>query len=75
MFAKYWVGDMAMSEKRGPGRIPLPDAERRRNRVTIQLTDAELEALRQVAQGARESVALYARSALLRHLAAKRRKR
>lgn len=57
----------------GAGRKPIPAPERRRNRLNIQLTDDELEQLEELA--ARESPALYARQVLLRHLAAKRRKR
>ncbi len=49
----------------------MPAHERRRNRLLIQLTDAELAAVERLAKG--ESPALYVRDLLLRRL--KRRKR
>ena len=58
--------------KPGP-KARLPQ-ERRRNRLQVNLTDEEWDQLAGVASGA-DSVALYVRDLILRHLAAKRRKR
>jgi hypothetical protein len=41
------------------GRPPLKAAERRRNRVVVLLTDAELKRLEEIAQGAGLGTALY----------------
>lgn len=35
----------------GPGRPPLPDTERRRNKVSVVFTDGEWEALSAAAEG------------------------
>lgn len=52
--------------KKARGRRELPDTERRRNRVTIQLTDRELDAVR--AKAGHVASAIYVRRVLLRHL-------
>ena len=51
----------------GAGRRALPVEERRRNRVMLNLTDAELEALERAAHG--RPVAELAREIVLRSLA------
>ena len=53
-------------ERPGSGPKPKPLRQRRRNRVALNLTDAELRALRTAAGKA--SVSDYARSVVLDHL-------
>ena len=62
-----------MAAKKKPGRPRKAVEERRRNRETLTFTDDEHEALRQFAGFG--SIAVYCREVILRHLAAKRRKR
>jgi hypothetical protein len=58
---------MARSVTHHPkGRRPLPPELRRRRRVQLWLTEAELEKVRQRAEQARLPVAAYARAAALR---------
>ena len=47
----------------GSGRKALPVEERRRNRLLVSLTDAELEALEDAAAAAGEPAAAYIRRA------------
>jgi len=54
----------------GAGRKPKPREERRRNRIVLNLTDLELEAVERVIGG--RSVADFARELLLRHVARRR---
>jgi len=51
------------------GRPPLPPEEKLSERVTVNLTQAERAALRQLARGEREGG--YVRRVFLRHLRAK----
>ena len=55
------------------GRPKSPPHERLRNRVTVGLNDAELEQLESAA--GHDSPSSYLRRLLLKHLAAKKRKR
>jgi hypothetical protein len=50
----------------GSGRKPKPLRDHRRNRMTINLTDGELRALRSAA--GKQSASDYARDVLLEHL-------
>lgn len=59
--------------KKPLGRPRKAVASRRRNRETLAFTDPEHAALRELAGS--ESVAVYCRDLVLRHLAAKKRKR
>ena len=59
--------------RKGSGRKPIAREERRRNRVVISFTDAEVDELEAAAAAA--PAAVYCREVVLRHLAAKRRKR
>ena len=54
----------------GAGRKPLPPAERQRNRVVVNLTDAEYDALAKAAGSASPSAFL--RALLLRSLSRRR---
>jgi hypothetical protein len=55
----------------GAGRKPKPLRDHRRNRMTINLTDDELRALRSAA--GKGSASDYARDVLLQHLARRRK--
>lgn len=55
----------------GAGRKPLPREERRRNRVVLNLTDAELSALEAAAGDV--PAALFAREVVAKYLARRRR--
>jgi hypothetical protein len=62
MFALLNKADMMAGRRREVprvGRPPKDAAERRRNRVVVMLTDAELERLEEIAQGAPLGTALY----------------
>jgi len=54
----------------GAGRKPKPREERRRNRVVMNLSDLELEAIERVIGG--RSVADFARDLMLRYVARRR---
>lgn len=56
----------------GAGRKPKPAAERHRHSVTAKLTDGELAELERAAKG--QPLGAFTRVALLRFLAARRRK-
>ena len=56
------------------GRRPKPLAERRRNRVQVNLNDSEYIGIEQLADETGESVPNYCRRVLARHVAAKGRK-
>ena len=70
---------MASNQKRngrggarpGSGPKPKPVAERRRNRVVLNLTDEELRALRKAAAG--QQIGAFIRDILFRSLARRRR--
>lgn len=67
---------MAAKSKRGgwrpgSGRKALPDAERKRNRVVVHLTDDELRELEAAAGD--EAVGAFARGVVIRYLARRRR--
>ena len=63
---------MSNSEKRArPGRKPLKPAERRRNRVMLNLTDEEISLLEDAAVA--DNPSGYAREVLIRHLRRKKR--
>ena len=59
-----------MAKQKGPGRPKVPDSEKRKPAILVQLTDAEHELIKQVAE---PRVGTWARETLLK--AAKRKAR